>query len=271
MLVAARLIGLFRGLVFLRHWQRTISDFILRNSTGIWSSLKFNVIRHMIEICSSKDDPFHYLLLIRPMIEFFYPLLKIKQHAYTLSLHFSTRQQKQSICALRSHTANMKIKREKKPKNNSHDAMTICGFLSSFYFWKKVCVYFFFPFCLSGSRFFRLISHCRCSLMTEKKSAIQCLIKHFRIVYSVIENINSKSSYHHIKHIISNNNVCGNLNDTKVFKNIYKRIFRWKGTVVTVWHDQREFINDTKNQNIFWIVQASINNTWIFCMLFQMI
>lgn len=114
MLVAARLIGLFRGLVFLRHWQRTISDFILRNSTGIWSSLKFNVIRHLIEICSSKDDPFHYLLLIRPMIEFFYPLLKIKQHAYTLSLHFSTRQQKQSICALRSHTANMKKEREKK-------------------------------------------------------------------------------------------------------------------------------------------------------------
>lgn len=202
LLVAARLIGLFRGLVFLRHWQRTISDFILRNSTGIWSSLKFNVIRHLIEICSSKDDPFHYLLLIRPMIELFYPLLKIKQHAYTLSLHFSTRQQKQSICALRSHTANMKKEREKKN-------LKIIRMMQWRYvvFWvhsifEKRCVYIsFFPFCLSGSRFFRLISHCRCSLMTEKKSAIQCLIKHFRIVYSVIENstVNHRPPYqtHH--------------------------------------------------------------------------
>lgn len=92
----------------------------------------------------------------------------------------------------------------------------------------------------------------------------------FRIVYSVIKNINSKSST-----TISNTSspiiMYVEIWTTQRCSRTYKRIFRRKGTVVTVWHDQREFINDTKNQNIFWIVQASINNTWIFCMLFQMI
>lgn len=133
---------------------------------------------------------------------------------------------------------------------------------------KGVCIFLFFPFCLSGFRFFRLISHCRCSLMTEKKSAIQCLIKHFRIVYSVIENSKSSAT---ISNTSSPIIMCVEIWTTQRCSRTYKRIFRWKGTVVTVWHDQREFINDTKNQNIFWIVQASINNTWIFCMLFQMI
>lgn len=72
---------------------------------------------------------------------------------YAVTSFFHSTTKTEHLCVEITFSKHEKRTR-KKPKNNSHDAMTICGFLSSFYFWKKVCVYSFFSFLFIWISFF---------------------------------------------------------------------------------------------------------------------